>query len=255
VFDRDARQEVLRIPTAALGPLLYDWDLRADGAVAYSVGDRVPLGSGRLRIGWTSPSAPAGHPFAVAPSYGYTVRWAGDGVAFQRYGPRGTKQVGIAPQSGAPARLLADGVVDGFDADATRVTFAHAECEHRTIEVRPITAPTFVAARPTRCPLRLTRAPRLSADARILRVSVDCRGFAFSCAGPIWLTLQRQGDAPLVLARGELFHATATLYVRAVARRLLRRTATLSARLSVNFGRSLSDPPVRARTIRLHVSQ
>jgi hypothetical protein len=255
VFDRDARQEVLRVPTAALGPLLYDWDLRADGAVAYVVGDRVQLGSGRLRIGWTSPSAPAGHAFGVAPSYGYAVRWAGDGVAFQRYGPRGTKQVGIAPQSGAPARLLADGVVDGFDADATRVTFAHAECEHRMIEVRPIPALTFVAKRPTRCPLRLTRAPRVSADATTLRVSVDCRGFAFACAGTIRLTLHRQGDAQLVLARGELFHATATLRLRTVARRLLRTSARISARLTVNFGSAQSDPPVRSRTIRLHVSR
>jgi hypothetical protein len=255
VFDRATRSEVLRTPTTTFGSTFADWDLRDDGTVAYAVGNALTSSDRRQRIGWTSPTAPTAHPLAVRPSFGYSVRVAAGGVAFRRVGPRSTLQLGLAPLDGTPARLLADGVHGGFDADATRLAFAYPGCQNETIEIRSLTARVFTAPTLSHCSLHLRRPPREARAARTVKISLACDTLPFSCEGPVRLTLPRPGRRALPLARATVTSGEATLHLRAFARRLLHERGGLDARLTVSIPPLDTTHPVQyTRTLRLRGS-
>ncbi len=251
VFDRDARREVLRIATSALGGVLYDWDLAADGRVAYSVGAVRVSGSGLLRIGWTSPAAPVAHPLPVAPRLGYDVRALADGsVAFLREGADGATEAGVVGTDGTPARLLVTGELAGFDIDATRLAYGLAGCEGSTITVRALRAPAIIERRRGPCPLRLARPLRRSAHGTSLVIAPRCDALPWRCQGPVVLTRARPGRTALVLARGRLGPSgRAILRLRAPARALLRHHPTLTARLTIGFLSGDPDRPNRRTTV------
>jgi hypothetical protein len=254
VFDREARREILRVATTTLGGLLYDWDLAADGRVAYSVGELRVSGTGLLRIGWTSPAEPVAHPLPVAARFGYGVRTLADGsVAFLREGADGAVEVGVVATDGTPARLLVTGDLTGFDVDASRLAYSLAGCEGSTIMVRSLRAPAINEPRRGRCPLRLARPVRRSADGTGLVIAPRCTALPFGCEGPVVLTTRaRPGHAALVLARGSVGPSgRTTLRLRATARGLLRHHRTLTARLTIDFGRDPDRPDRRTAVVRL----
>jgi hypothetical protein len=237
VFDRDQRRDVLRLDTAALGAALTDWDLQADGTVAY-VADGL--------VGWTSPAEPIAHRLPLRRDASYQLRLTDGVIAFRR-GPDRDGTLGVLPLGGT-ATIVARGIGRGFDADATRVTFVVPGCERNTVVVRERTSAPYTARTPN-CPLLLTRPPTLTHDTRRLAVTVACSAFPDSCVGDAVLTRPHARHGPTVLARGWIRDGSAHLPLRAAARKLLRDRRVLHARLSVTLGLDPHDTTTRSRSI------
>jgi hypothetical protein len=237
VFDRDQRRDVLRLDTAALGATLSDWDLQADGTVAY-VADGL--------VGWTSPAEPIGHRLPLRRDASYRLRLT-DGVLAFRRGRKRDGTLGVLPLGGT-ATIVARGIGEGFDADATRVTFVVNGCERDTVVVRERTSAPYTARTPS-CPLRLTRPPTLTRDTRRLATTVACSAFPGYCNGDAALTRPDARHGPTVLARGWIRDGIAHLPIRKAARKLLRDRRVLHARLSVAFYSGPHETVTRSRAI------
>jgi hypothetical protein len=238
VYDRDARTELLRWNTAPVGSGLGDWDLQADGTVAYAVDGR---------LGWTSPSAPVGHRIGLERDLTSRLLLVDGSIVVRRGSVRDGTLVAVT-MSGA-VTTLARGVGAGFDVDATRIAFVRPGCERDTVVIRR-RGDGAVSLPAPRCALKLVRGPRIAADGRHVTVTVSCAAFPLRCYGDSMLSLRRDGR-PVVLARGSIDgDGTTRMVLRATARRLLRGGHVLDARLTARLGLA-GDTVRRERAVRL----
>jgi hypothetical protein len=244
VFDRVARAERLRVATTTLGDGSFTaWDLGTDGTIVYvlSTGRRGGA-TAPGHMSWTSVVDPRPHAVPVGVVRWPMLRLEGRTITYTSVAGA-AYELRTARLDGTASRTIAHGVTRDFDVRGGRVAFGVAGCEEDRLRVQALNAPTYT---PPRRACALVAPRRLTAQHDRVRVKIGCRGLPFTCDGE--LILRSPDRTGALLGHADLDAGTATIHLKAAARRALRHSPTLRARLSARVPAEYDEARVRVRS-------